>query len=98
MFEVLLTCELTHAFVGTLKDAPACGCGRPRIQIKIPVKDGKPINVVGHNMTGLCVGPWIHNKELAKSEPVIAKAYRPLPCFDPYCNKVWKDMEGHGRI
>ena len=99
MYEILLTCELTHAFVGRIEDGE-CKCGRHRIQMVIPFEGKRDdlMYVIGHNVPGLCPGPWIHNKEIMLEDPLLAKSYVPLPCFDLFCNKCWEEVNGAKKV
>jgi len=89
----LLQSGLKHGFIAYDKGNGRCNiCGEliELVEVDIPGPCHDYIPIVGHHNQDLCPGSWLHNKEMMEHDGML-EHYRPLPCFDPACNRVWED-------
>jgi len=93
--KALIQSGLKHTSIGfDIADGKCKICGEliERVRIDLPGPCHDYIPIVGHRNQDLCPGPWCHNKELMEHQGMM-EYYKPLPCFDPACNRVWEETK-----
>ena len=91
LYKAIQETGLIHVFISnSTGPCPICGVDTETRILPIPGPAHPATPIHGHAGVG-CMGPWTHNKELMEHNGLTTK---PLPCDDPHCNEVWKELIG----